>query len=337
MHGAPTLALHYLGALFDYLRARGLAPQHMLEAPLPLAGDREARIAEAQAARWFEQAAQALHDDALGLHVGEQIRPDHYGVLGYTAMACATLGEALACQQRYQALVLNIVSEPAQIEDGRLILRWLSEGGVRYRQLAEFNLGAMLSFIRWLSGQKLQPLRLDFQYPQPPDIREHQRVFGCELRFAQPRYALLLPLSALSLPLIQPDPAMRALMDHRAAQQLAALRESDDDALSAARRLIAQSLGGHRQPLELSGLAAQLKLSSRSLQRKLAQAGLSYSQLLDGVRAELAQRYLQDESLSLTDIAFLLGYSEQSAFTRAHRRWTGRAPQAARQTRAIHG
>lgn len=331
MRDGPTLAFSYLGALLDYLRQRQIDPQALLGTTLPDTSDRDARVSERQAAQWFAQAAAALHDDALGLHVGEQIRPGHYGVLGYVAMACATLGEALQCQQRYQALVLSITAEPPRIEHEVLTLRWRSEGDASYRQLAEFNLAAMLSFIRWLSGRTLQPLRLDFTYPQPAQIGEHQRVFGCPLRFSQATYGIVLPSAWLSLPLIQPDPAMRALMDRRAAQQLATLREQQDDALSAARRLIAQNLGSHTQPLELAGLAARLGLSSRSLQRKLQDAGVSFSQLLDGVRAELAQHYLEDDSLSLTDIAFLLGYSEQSAFTRAYRRWTGQAPAAARQ------
>lgn len=333
MQGAATISLAYLSALFDHLRRRQIEPARLFGQALPDLSQRDARLEESLAARWFAQAAEALGDEDLGLHIGEEIRPGHYGALGYVAMACDTLGEALQCQQRYQALVLSIVAEPPQLDGESLILRWQSEGDASYRQLAEFNLSAMLSFVRWISGQALQPLRLDFTYPQPRNTAEHQRVFGCSLRFSQSRYAIVLPRDWLALPLIQPDPAMRGLMDRRAAEQLAALQEAHDGALSAARRLMAQSLGGHSQALELSQLADRLHLSPRSLQRKLQEAGMSFSQLLDSVRAEMAQRYMQDESLSLTDIAFLLGYSEQSAFTRAYRRWTGLAPTAARHSR----
>ena len=117
--------------------------------------------------------------------------------------------------------------------------------------------------------------------------------------------------------LIRDVPTVKALVDRIMAQ---------------AHGLIAQRLGDGE--LELSHVASALHVSPRTFQRKLQEHGESFTQLVDGVRKEMAERYLEDASLSLTDIAFLLGYSEQSAFARAYKRWTGHAPARTRQAAA---
>ncbi|TAJ55476.1 MAG: AraC family transcriptional regulator [Nevskiaceae bacterium] len=318
-----TVALGYLRALFDYLRLHNLEAEVVLDGRRLDFDDREARIPEPEAAALFNRAARLLGDADLGLHVGEQIRPGHYGVLGYVAMACDTLGEALACQQRYQALVLSLPPMRMSPESEGVLLCWQSVPDASYRQLAEFNLSALLSFVRWITGRPLMPLRLDLIYPEPADTREQRRLFGCPLRFNQSEYRLLIPTTWAGLPLIQPDPTMRALMDRLAERQLQQLAPADDP-VARARAQIARQLS--EGVPELGGVAARLQLSPRSLQRLLQEQGLSYSQLVEAVRRELAERYLAEPGLDLTDLAFLLGYSEQSAFQRAYKRWTGRTP-----------
>lgn len=326
-----TVALGYLRALFDYLRLNKVQAEAVLDGRRLDFDDREARLPEPEAAALFNRAAGLLGDADLGLHVGEQIRPGHYGVLGYVAMACDTLGEALACQQRYQSLVLSLPPMQLRQEGEGILLSWRSVPDASYRQLAEFNLSALLSFVRWITGLPLRPLRLDLIYPEPADTREQRRLFGCPLRFEQSEYRLLIPAAWASQPLIQPDPAMRALMDRLAGRQLQQLAQADDP-VARARAQIARQLS--EGVPELGRVAAQLQLSPRSLQRLLQDQGLSYSQLVEAVRRELAERYLAEPALDLTDLAFLLGYSEQSAFQRAYKRWTGQTPGEYRRQRA---
>ena len=123
---------------------------------------------------------------------------------------------------------------------------------------------------------------------------------------------------------------MREMMLRVADQQMRALPRGDD-LLARARGLIARRL--RQPPVELEWVATQLATSPRSLQRRLAASELSFSQLIEQVRRELAETYLRDAAMSLTDIAFLLGYSEQSAFQRAFKRWTGLTPAQFREHR----
>lgn len=323
---ANTASLAYLRGLLDYLQARGVTPGQLLEGRHINLEDRDARLPESECAALFDRAATLLGDDAIGLHAGEQIRPGHYGALGYVAMNCATLGEALTGLRRYHALVLDIGPMDQTMENGQLCLSWNPEVERPYRQMAEYNLAGLITFARWISGRRNSPLRIDFTYPAPADLSEHERVLGCPLRFSQDRYRLLMPVDWLAQALIQPDAAMRTMMEQLAERQMQSLTRGD--AITDARAAIARRLG--EGDVELNAIARQLNLSARTLQRKLQDANLSFTQLVDDVRRELAERYLADAKLDLVDIAFLLGYSEQSAFTRAYKRWTGRAPTAAR-------
>ncbi|MDD3763311.1 MAG: AraC family transcriptional regulator [Nevskiales bacterium] len=326
-----SVSVAYLHALFDYLRARNLTVADIasgLDADL---NDRDGRVPEALAAELFDRAAAALGDDALGLHAGEQIRPGHYGALGYVAMNSATLGEALDSLRRYQALVIDVGGVDIRRAGDDQILSWDPNTDRPYRQLAEFNISGLVSFTRWLAGPQASPSRVDFAYPAPDDLGEHHRILRCPLRFDQPCYRLALPSAGLHAPVIQPDPAMRELMLRLADKQLLELPRGED-VLARARALIAKRL--NHPPVELDWVATQLAMSNRSLQRRLADAGLSFTQLIEQVRRELAERHLRESGLDLTDIAFLLGYSEQSAFQRAFKRWTGLTPSAWRSRHA---
>lgn len=322
-----TASVAYLKALFDYTQAHDLPADKLLAGHALALDDRDARLTEAECAGLFDRAAELLHDEALGLHVGETIRPGHYGVLGYVAMNCATLGEALSRLNRYQALVLDIGPMGMQMQSGEVRLSWNPDSERPFRQLAEFNLAGLVTFARWISGRADTPCRLEFNYAAPTSISEHRRIFGCELVFDQPHYAIVFPDDWLRQPLIQPDPAMRELMLRLADKQMLGLSRGDE-VLAKARALIAKQLS--EGELTLEQLAAQLDMSARTLQRKLKDEGLGYSQLLDSVRQALAERYLADPHLDLNDLAFLLGFSEQSAFQRAFKRWKGQAPGAYR-------
>jgi AraC-like DNA-binding protein len=321
-----TASVSYLRGLLDYVQARGVTPEQLLDGRKINLEARDARLPEHECAALFDRAATLLNDDAVGLHAGEQIRPGHYGALGYVAMNCATLGEALTGLRRYHALVLDIGPMQQTMENGQLCLSWNPEVEHPFRQMAEYNLAGLITFSRWISGRKNNPLRIDFTYPAPNKLAEHERILGCPLRFSQDRYRLLLSMEWLALPLIQPDAAMRMMMEQLAERQMQTLTRGD--AIADTRSAIARRLG--EGDVELVAIARQVNLSSRTLQRKLQDAKLSFTQLVDDVRRELAERYLADAKLDLVDIAFLLGYSEQSAFTRAYKRWTGRAPAAAR-------
>ncbi|MEL0027973.1 MAG: AraC family transcriptional regulator, partial [Perlucidibaca sp.] len=157
------------------------------------------------------------------------------------------------------------------------------------------------------------------------DIREHQRFFACPLSFDADENAIAFPIGVMELALLQPNPPLMLMLDEVCDRLLARLQsETEPDWLQQCRRAIVESLRGDVPVIER--IAPVLGLSPRALRRKLTSSGLSFRDLVDDLRRDLAQRYIKDHELSLVDIAFLLGFSQQSAFQRAFRRWTGEAP-----------
>lgn len=329
---AGSVSVAYLQGLLDYLAQQGIQPEPLL-AQVQLSPNilvqREQRISASTYLQLFEQGLLLSGDSNFGLHLGEAVRPGYYGVLGYLIMSCATLADALHRQARYAELVgsigrVELNDEPPQAGlEAQVAHSWQPLLPQLQRHASEEMLAAWVTFGHWISGLGLAPTEVRFQHPAPADISEHQRIFRCPLRFEQADNALVFPKRLLSAPLGQADGQMRLMLDAYADRQLAELKQGDNLFLQARELLTAQLVAG---PVSLSRLAQALGLSPRTLQRRLAEAGLNFTQLLDDTRQPLALDYLRDASLELADIAFLLGFSEAASLARAFRRWTGQSP-----------
>jgi AraC-like DNA-binding protein len=165
----------------------------------------------------------------------------------------------------------------------------------------------------------------------PADLRGHQQAFGPHLHFEAERDEARLPPSLWERPTKTPDPVLRELLEAHA-QALVQRLSQEKDSLSDLQAAALQAMRAGRP--ELGWVARQMATSTRTLQRRLAEGGTSWRELLEGLRQQAAREYLQDPALSVDDVAVLLGYSEASTFHRAFRRWTGQSPGAWRQSRA---
>jgi AraC-like DNA-binding protein len=181
-------------------------------------------------------------------------------------------------------------------------------------------------FVRWLTGPDDGLVRVELPYPSPaePASRaEHDRLFRCEVVYGAPHLVYWRDIAVVNRPLPQDDPMLRRQMEERA-ERLAAARDADHAIIRDVRAVVARGLSEGLP--DLDGTAKLLELSPRVLARRLADHGTSYSKIVDDARHQLSLGYIQDPSLSLLDIAYLLGFSEQSAFQRAFKRWTGLSP-----------
>jgi AraC-like DNA-binding protein len=142
--------------------------------------------------------------------------------------------------------------------------------------------------------------------------------------------AIELPLSLVDRALPQADPALYRVIERHAEALLAARPAPQDTTSERVQRVLIEALNANSSDVSLTAVAAELRLSERSLQRRLAGEGTSFDALLERLRLDLALRYLGDQSIAIAEVAYLLGYSEPSAFHRAFKRWTGRTPSAVR-------
>ena len=314
----------YVRLLYEYLERQNLDARKLLKEPPPQAADRG--TGRYPVARWrslLERAAAALDDPLLGLKLGRSITPAHLGVIGYVLLACGNLGAALQRLEQYQRLVYDVNPMRYRAEGSNVVLEWGVEQGRPGSLADETAIAALVQMARELSGKSFAPEEVCFVNPAPASLKPYRDWFGCPVRFAQPHTLLRFPAKYLALPLRQPDAALLSLLERQADALMAELPDSDDLEQSVRRCIVRLSRDGE---VDLERVAAELHTTPRTLHRRLEQRGRNFRGLREDTRRRLAEDYLRDPRLRLAEIAQLLGFSEQSAFSRSFRRWTGETP-----------
>ncbi|MBI3349320.1 MAG: AraC family transcriptional regulator [Burkholderiales bacterium] len=315
------VAASYVQLLFEHMAALGCA-QALGEPPAPA----ESFVA---LRRWQALLARARELDpgpksTFALRLARGIRPRHFGVVGFAALACSTLAEALQRLERHHRTVYDVNPARMHAHPEGVCIEWGIARGRPGALVDETALAALVQLTREFTGRPLRALAVDFVNPRPADVRPYEDFFGGPVRFGQPSTRLLLSAHDLALPLRGADAALLALLDAQAEQLLQQVAAVGEPVGVWRQALVGLIRSGRTS---LADLAHNLQMSPRSLQRRLAGQGLSFQTLLSQTRQQLAEAYLRDAQVELTEVALLLGYSEQSALTRAFKQWTGLAPQ----------
>ncbi|HEY0546410.1 MAG TPA: AraC family transcriptional regulator [Pyrinomonadaceae bacterium] len=307
----------------ELYRAVGLNPQ--------LLDDPDNRIPFSQIVALYEQGARLTGDDAFGLHVGESTSVKMFDVVGYAVANSRTLGDALSRASRYH-MIWNDGAELSLETDGalsRLAYRYLDLNGTQCRQDCEMTLALIMTFGRRVIDVDWTVREVRFQHAAPKDTSEHERIFRAPVQFERGDSELVFESALLRLPLVEADPTLCAMLDRHAEELLTKLPRRGG-LIDDVRALLRQSINGGDPGLE--AISQQLGLSPRTLQRKLKDERTSHQDLLDEMRRDLSVRYLQEPEMAICEVAYLLGFSEPSAFHRAFRRWMGTTPRAYRRT-----
>lgn len=279
------------------------------------------------------QASFLIQDPAFALRAAECWHPSNLGAVGYAWLSSRSLRTGLKRIERYTRILDTKAIDRCRDEAGGL--RYIYDHGRGVAPvgpaLADFILSIVLSMCRMNLGSELHPREVTLRRPLPADPLPWHRFFGCDIRFDADEDSFLLDWRTVETPLPSGNQELAATFDSILNEQLAALTESD--LRTRCKVLLLRQLTSGEPSEEV--LAGQLQVSARTLQRKLGDLGLTYGQLLSETRYELARRYLDDPERSVTEITFLLGLSEQSAFSRAFKRWSGQAPSAYRSQRSL--
>jgi|SRR5690554_286215 len=313
----------WTGLLRDWLDQRGL-PAAGLRARLNHhAGDDIVPLPS-----WCEMLAEGLSlagtEPAPELEVGAMVQPAHVGVLGYLVLATNTLGEALLAYQRYEKLFYGVALAEVVMLPDQVDIRWAKETAELGQQGDGVAIAALVTFLRQQIPEPPPPTLVGFAHSLTVEQKAaYEQFFACPVQDSDSHIRVRFPLSYLHIRMPHADPSLKALLDRQAQALLLALPEPDDFARTLQQVLLRLLADGEPS---LERAAEVLHVAPRTLQRRLAGHGLSWQQWLDRNREQLARQYLGDLSLGLSDIALLLGFSEQSAFSRAFRRWTGTSP-----------
>lgn len=314
------VASSYVRLLYEYVERQGKDPVAVLGEPLDDA------VHFVPMARWQTMLARVDELErrpALALRIAEGIGARHFGVVGYAALACGSLAEALQRLERFHASVYDANPAQVTVEPDGVCIEWGVARGRPGALVDETAIASLVQLARDLTGRYWPVRHVGFVNPAPMWVQPYEDFFGGQVGFDEPVTRLVFDPEVLALPLRKSDPALLTLLDHQAEQLLAEVA-TVPAVVDAWRRTLVPLI--REGQTSLAALAEAHHMSARTLQRRLAEQGTSFQGLLDQTRRHLAERHLRDAQLDLAEIALLLGYSEQSAFTRAFRSWTGLAP-----------
>jgi AraC-like DNA-binding protein len=313
MTNTPSVTVHFTQAI--------LQAAERLALPLPealRALGQQARVPLERQDELWEAFCASAADPLIGLHLGNALQVGHLDMLGALLMSCETLGEGLEALLEYYPIV-GEGGEFTLVEEGAWVqLRYQPHYQVRRAERVEAVLASVLHLTRWVSGERVCPRQLQVTHAALAEPARYADLLGCPLQFDAADNGLLFARADLAVPLIQANAPMR---EH--------LRSLADNLLE---RLGAQSLSVRVEQLLRTQprwgkerIAEQLQLSGRHLNRKLAEEGSSFKLLRDRVLYQMAEQLLR-ESPRLAEVAERLGFSDESAFAKAFRRWSGVAP-----------
>lgn len=328
-----TVAAHFFQLLPDYTSRHGLPVERLLAeagmGPGDIEADGNGRVSFDVFRTLCDVAAQVLPDPQLGLKLGQSVRPGHLGSHEFALMSCASAMELARQSSRYSALTIdaghNVVEErgPEYVRVFHSNLPGQASLGALQEDMQH---AIAVTLARYITHREnLNPNWVAFQHPRPDDVREFEALFRCPLRFGAAETAIGLDAQHMNLPLPHANAQVLRMMDDLCAQLMGQLGNALEPSwLAAARRA---ALAAFRQGVpEAEGVAREVGMGVEELKEQLSVRGMSFRSFIDDLRKALALGYMRDPGLGLVDIAYLLGFSEQSAFQRAFKRWTGMTP-----------
>jgi AraC-like DNA-binding protein len=279
--------------------------------------------------KFVELIANALQDDLLGFHLARDLDLREIGLLYYVLNSSELLGDAFRRAERYTRFVNEGVS--LRVHEGKEIGVALTYVGVERlsdRHQIEFWITSVVRACRQLTNRHLLPSRVRILHRRSGGCPELVKFMGCDVAFGADTDEVRFPGTVKHMPVVNADPYLNKVLVKYCEEMRSHQNSGSGTFRIAVENAVAPLLPHGRA--QADEVAHRLGLSRRTLARRLASDGLTFEGILSALRADLAKRYLRDEALAISQIAWLVGYEEVSAFTHAFKRWTGKTPSEAR-------
>lgn len=320
---APSVSLHFLKAMLAACPRMGITLPATATAWLQ-ENPQATRVPLPVQDRIWDEFCAASGDPLIGLHLGLDTQPGNLDIVGLLLMSCDDVAEALEMLVDYQ----QIIGEGGEffLERGEALwrVRYESRFHCRSRERMEAVFATLLHLGRWISGGAFMPQHISFQHRAAADSAAYRELLRCAVDFEARENEIIFSAAQASLPLIQSNPAVTKHLRVMADQMLASL---GSQTLPHQVQLLLQE----HPAANKEEIAEKLHMSGRHLNRLLAEDGASFKLLQDTTRRQLAEKALREAGARMADIAEQLGFSDESAFAKAFRRWTGQSPGEFRQ------
>ena len=328
----PMISLNAATGLIEAISASRGDPDQILHAvglDRSTLSDPHGFLPFADFTRLLQEAARRTGDDCFGLHFGEQFQPKNIGPLVYVVLNSPTMAVAFDNAVRY----LKVHNEGARVTftydatSAYLRQSLLGVAADDVRQHSEYSMVVALNTLRLMAGSRWSPREMQFAHLAPVHTAEHVRIFGAPLSFGCDTNTLVIERAFIDKQVPAADerlyPILRRYLD-RVVKEM----PREDRTLSSIREVIGHSI--REGDPKLDDVARKVTMSTRTLQRRLKEQGVDFKSLVDDTRRRFSLNYLADPVHTPAEIAYLLGYSEVSAFNRAFKRWTGTTPSSYR-------
>jgi AraC-like DNA-binding protein len=325
---APTLNI-----LWKTIESYGIDPEPLFAAEnikvrLPI--DSSVRLPYEKIDRIRSNAVRLSGDEAFGIRSASVYSSSQLGALGYAWQASLTLRKACTRLERFIRVLNNSAVVQVSDTDGCMVVTLqLNLPSESLTARDDSALATITRMCRMVCGENFRLQAVNFKHAAPRDLKPYFEYFGCPLSFDQTENQLLIPSEFADEVLVGANSELALLNDQVVTRRLA-LMDRNDIVARVQSALMEQLPNGN---ISDDSVANALHMSVRTMHRKLAEVNQNFRTLLVEMRRELAEHYILDNSLTLTEISLLLGFSEPSSFSRAFKNWTGSAPSDARQDR----
>jgi AraC-like DNA-binding protein len=260
---------------------------------------------------------------AIGLELGTETKPEHFDPIALAALSTGSFGEAMRQIARYKQLTCpEELLHETDDDEWTIQFRWLLANDAEPEILTDVCFAYVLCVARHGTGTRMSPLRLELVRPRSY-AKTLERHFGCPILFGAARNSIVFRASDANRPFVTRNAELLAMLAPQLDEELKQ-HKGQETFPERVRATIQRKLAGHRP--RMHDIARELHISSRTLQRRLQDAGYSFQQVLEEARHQLARHYLNNSLLELTETAYLLGYEDSNSFVRAFRTWEGVPP-----------
>jgi AraC-like DNA-binding protein len=331
LYSVPSATGVIARTAYARLQAAGLPAEQMLQQAglkLQQINDPQCRVGASAQIKLLQMAAEAMNDDLFGFHLSRLLDLRETGLIYYVLSSSGSFVEALQAARRYSRLVNEGIEVSFDTDRRTIALSYVDVDRRSDRHHMELWLCSMVRMFRLLTDTRIAPQELKVRHFRDSTPKDFREFLGCDVTFGADADEIILSKATISLPVVGSDRHLHELLVRYAEDALA----HHPDASAALRFKVEKAIapllphGKAKAPV----IARELGLSPRTLSRLLAGEDLTFTAVLDAYRAALAKSYLAHNDLSISQIAWLLGYQEVAAFTHASNRWFGQTPRQLR-------
>ena len=267
----------------------------------------------------------------FAIRVGQQMKIDDYGVLGLSWRTCSRVREIFDRSERYFKLLSNTYNWEVKDEEAFSHIILNRQDNRRGMQLSsEASLSATVVVVKAMSEKNITPIQVSFKHSEPKDTTSHKEAFNCPILFNQPRYSISYRTEDLNLRTAKADASINSYLLQQVEEKTKGIEIPGSKFVRDVEVLIKDALPTGIPSIHY--IADLIAMSNRTLTRRLSEAGVTYRDLIKKTQETIAKDLLHNTNQSVGEIAFLTGFSEQSAFNRAFKKWTSQTPSEFRKT-----